>query len=176
MKTVINDSFDRELMMCILKEENLIDGITLLEMNKREKVYNLEALTAALKDYGVYIGNRTLSDMTTIYEIAKTEDICIGNYRVVKSVTRSKIRSMIGKWNPPSSGQMKIIDVVEEIYRRIEDNTQCEVYYYTGKDKNKVSKGKYAYKLLICKKMTFFVDLNRKIMYHILIDNLSHRR
>ena len=107
-------------------------------------------------------------EIEDIYHIVYRERVFSESFRVVKVQTPYKIRSLIEKWNPPTSGQMKINDAIADIYMKITNKTEGEFYYYNGKSKDAYSKGRYAYKLIIYKKTAIFVNLYRKISYHIL--------
>ena len=157
-------------MLDILKKEKLIDDMTLIEVKKWKFIDTIDSLFSTLGDNGVSLSLNLQVELKKIYDLISKENICCGNYRAIKVRTSSGILSLIGKWNPPTYGQMKIGEVVEDIYTKIRDNVQGEWYYYTGKTKNELAKGRYAYKLIVLEKIAIFVNLNREISYHILMD------
>ena len=160
--------FDKELLLGILKEEKLINEIIALELRKKSETDSVNAAIDVIRGFKVKISSDKALEIEEIYNTAVAEGIIAGNYRVVKGITQYKLRSMIGKWNPPTPNQMKILDVIDDICNRVTNGDLGEVYYYTGREKNNLLGGKYAYKLIICCKTAFFVDLNRQILYHII--------
>ena len=164
---IYHTTFDVELSISILIEEGVIDRITGLELGKSNNINSIVELFLLLHRYGVLVDSEIITEIAQIYDIISQERIVVGNYRLVKIQSPSKVRSLIGKWNPPVEGQMKISDVVNDIFIRITENTEGVFYYYTGRAKNELLKGRYAYKLIIYNKIAIFVDLNRQISYHI---------
>lgn len=163
----ISLDLDLDLVINILKEEHIIDEMTALELKKRTLIKNIQELFVLLAQYGIALNPRMQEEISLIYDIVSKEGILAGDYKTVKVKTASRIRSLIGKWNPPSPGQMKIGEVLEDIFIKVARSAQGVYYYYTGKCREKVFNGKYVYKLIICEKVSIFVDLNRKISYHI---------
>lgn len=164
--------FDLRLALNILKEEHIIDEITMWELEKCVEIRCFENLFLALAKYGFSLDWILRIDIERIYDIIYKEKITVGDYRVVKAKTASRIRSLIGKWNPPANGQMKISDVIRDIFEKVSARAPGETYYYTGRSKEKAAKGKYAYKLIVCEGIAIFVDLNRHIAYRILTDSM----
>lgn len=165
-----------DLAINILNAEKVINEITALELKKHAAVggYNsFDSFIPLLMKYSCPVSEKQQIDFQEIYGIIYRESIFCDEYRVVKSLTFSKIRSMIGKWNPPAAGQMKIGEVLKDIYNRVSNCIQGVVYYYTGKSVDKRTKGRFGYKLIIKNNIAIFVDLNRKIIYRILTE---HRR
>lgn len=163
--------FDLALALNILKEKRLVDNITLMELGKLTNIKNTDDLFAALRSFNIFLNGELWIDVKDIYDIICKENTVAGCYRVVNVRTPNKIRSMIGKWNPPTASQMKIGDVIDDIFKRVSKNIQGECYYYTGRSKCEGSKGKYAYKLIVSKNNAIFVNLNNLISYQIIIKN-----
>lgn len=163
-----NTSIDLDLVINILIEEHIVDEITAIELKKQQPIMNTQELLAGLALYGVVLKQKTQKEVSILYDIVSKEGIQAGDYKTIKVKTASRIRSLIGKWNPPSTGQMKIGEVLEDIFLKISESIQGETYYYTGKGKGGKLHGKYVYKLIICKNISVFVDLNRKKSYHII--------
>ena len=161
--------FNLNLALDVLKAEGLADVITLFELKKNKNVCSFDELFSALKQYVKIPTEKLQIDVEQIYDIIYSENIEVGSYRVATVHSLSGIRSLIGKWNPPSVGQMKIGEVVDDIYRRATELVQGETYYYTGKHRDPLFKGKYAYKLIVNNNIIIFVDLNKRILYHILM-------
>lgn len=164
-----NKKFDLDLALNILKEKRLIDNIALMELSKQPGIESLDDLFTALQPCNSYLSEKLWIDVKDIYDIICKENTVAGCYREVNVRTPNKIRSMIAKWNPPTASQMKIGDVIEDIFRRVSENIQGECYYYTGRSKCESSKGKYAYKLIVRKNNAIFVNLNNQISYQIVI-------
>jgi len=156
-----NQEFDLQLMINILLEEHQIDRLTAFELQKKSEVYCFE-------DLGIELIKDSKIDIKQIYDIIKREGIPSGNYYFVKIKTISRLRSLIGKWHSPTEGQMKLPDVLDDIYYRIVDQIQGEQYYFTGKPNKPVSKGRYSYKLFIHDNITFFINLNNEKAYRII--------
>ena len=161
--------FNLDLALDVLREECFADAITIFELKKNKDICSLKELFSALKKYITIPTEKLQIDVEQIYDIICSEKIEVGCYRVVKVNSFSGIRSLIGKWNPPCAGQMKIGEVVDDIYMRATEFIQGETYYYTGKHKDSTFKGKYAYKLIIRGSIVVFIDLNRGISYHIIL-------
>ena len=150
-----NRILNSELALYILKEELAIDEIAIFEVKKKMHISDWSELFAQFEQVGIGI----------IYQ----EQAYSGGYRLVNAKSPARIRSLIGKWNPPAKGQMKVGDATNDIFLRACDRIQGEKYYYTGRGKEKHSKGRYAYKLIINGETVLFLDLNRLISYHIRI-------
>ena len=157
-----------DLALAILKEEDVLDEIAVLELSTINKIVTIEELFLELEKRGIILDSKNKVDMENIYGIISSEMPCVSAYRVIKVKTAYRVRSLIGKWNPPSLGQMKINDVINDIYTRTRNKIQGEEYYYTGRGKEKNSRGKYIYKLIISGEVAVFLDFNRIISYHIL--------
>lgn len=164
------ECFCLELAMNILKEEKLVDDMIMLELYKDSVIPNWDALFFVLEKHSIVLEPELQVDVKKIYDIIYSENISPGNYRMIKLHTPSRVRSLMGKWNPPINGQMKIGEVKEDIFKRVLENIQGERYYYNGKSKNEFSKGRYAYKLVVRGRIAVFVNLHRRISYHVIIE------
>ena len=161
--------FNLNLALDVLKAEGLADAITLFELKKNKNICSFAELFSALKQHAKIPAEKLQIDVEQIYDIIYSENIEDGGYRVATVRSLSGIRSLIGKWNPPSAGQMKISEVVNDIYRRATELVQGKTYYYTGKHRDSMFKGKYVYKLIVSNSIVVFIDLNRGISYHIIL-------
>lgn len=157
------------LAINILKEENIINEIIALKLNKQHPVKKPQDMLVLLKHLGIELESEAQRDIFKIYKIISREGIKAGDYKTIKVRVASGIRGLIGKWNPPSGEQMKIGEVLNDIFARVSQYIQGEAYYYTGKSKDKRSCGKYAYKLIVSENIAIFIDFNRKISYHIVV-------
>mgnify|MGYP004527671111 FL=1 len=164
-----NRILNSELALCILKEELAIDEIAIFEVKKKMHVSDWSALFAQFEQVGIGIDTENRLAIEYIYDIIYQEQAYSGGYRRVNAKSPARIRSLIGKWNPPTQGQMKVGDATNDIFLRACNRIQGEKYYYTGRGKEKHSKGRYAYKLIINGETVLFLDLNRLISYHIRI-------
>ena len=162
-------NFDLNLALNILKEKKLADSITLMELEKKQNIESADDLFSSLETYGIVLADKLRIDVKDIYDIICRENILSGDFKTVTVRTPNKIRSVIGKWNPPTAGQMKIDEVIEDIFRRVSDNVQGEAYYYSGKSKYEQVKGRYVYKLVICNETAVFINLNDRVAYQIIL-------
>ena len=163
-----NSIFDLKLALSILQEECIIDEITAHEIQKKS-VSDIKDLFAELEQQEIRMDFKNRLDIECIYGIIYREQSYSGGYRRITAKTAVKIRSMIWKWNPPVAGQMRIGEVVKDIFLRACNRVEGERYYYNGHGKEKYSKGRYAYKLIISGEVIVFLDLNRFISYHIVV-------
>ena len=92
-------------------------------------------------------------------------DICVERFIVVEKITKNKIRSLIGKWFPPSNGQLSINSAIEDIYSRISNRIEGRCDYHTGKTFQSPNGGRYVYTLIIKLDIVLFIDENREICY-----------
>lgn len=105
-------------------------------------------------------------DLQLIYDIIKKENINRPDrYLTIDKLTKNKIRTLIGKWFPPSGTQMTIMQVVNDIYIRINEGVEGRKNYYTGKPTANRKYGRYEYILIIRQKTVLFIDENREICY-----------
>jgi len=159
-----NRRFDLQLMINILLEERLIDSFAAFELQKKNDISSFEDLVEAIH---VDVKKRRDIDIKQIYDIIAKEQIIPGNYHLVTVKTIAKLKSLFRKWHSPVSGQMKISDVLKDIRYKAITLSQGEFFYFNGKATEPLSKGRYAYKLLIKNRLVFFIDLHNKIAYHI---------
>lgn len=83
-------------------------------------------------------------------------------------LSRTSVRGMIGKWYPPTKGQMTIRQVVDDILIKVEKNVKGCYYYYTGLSRAQEYRGRFSYQLVVNDRFKLFIDPNRKICYQIL--------
>lgn len=109
---------------------------------------------------------REYIDLQSVYDIIREERITnISHFLVVDKLTRNKVRSLIGKWFPPTSNQMSIKEVVNDIFFRINNCIEGRVNYYTGKPTSRQNHGRFEYYLIIKSENAYFFDINREICY-----------
>ena len=109
---------------------------------------------------------RQYIDLQSVYDIIREERITnISHFLVVNKLTRNKVRSLIGKWFPPTSDQMSIKQVVNDIFFRINNGIEGRVNYYTGKPTSRQNYGRFEYYLIIKSENAYFFDINREICY-----------
>ncbi len=105
-------------------------------------------------------------DLESVYDIIKEEKITnIFHFLVVNKLTRNKVRSLIGRWFPPTRDQMSIKQVVNDIFFRINNDIEGRVNYYTGKPTSRQKYGRFEYYLIIKWGNAYFFDINREICY-----------
>ena len=97
------------------------------------------------------------------------EEICnyIREYRlgIRVKITKSQIRSMIGKWSSSRLTNMTVIQVVDDIMDKLAKGEEGTWQYVYRKLTNPKSIREERYELIICGDEKFFWDLNRFRFY-----------
>ena len=88
-------------------------------------------------------------DLTVIYDIINIENICDFRFCIKYVSSRTAVKKLIEKWFPPSNEQLRIRDVVDDIYRRLTAGIECSILYKNGKETLKNPNGKFQYRLII---------------------------
>lgn len=171
----MNDQEGMKIFVRVLEVEGVIDTKTKAYIERELYFYEAdnkkEHLAAALGRIGLeYTASADYArkiDFEAITGIIKAEcPDMVNSYKVTK-FNRSGIESMIGRWYPPSKGQMKVGQAVEDIIYRIRYGANGITEYYSGRPDTADKKGKFIYRLIIRGKIKIFIDENQRICYRI---------
>ena len=108
-------------------------------------------------------------DIDRLNDIILNEKIQNFRFSIKRVNSYNAIKNLIEKWYPPSNNQLKINEVVKDIYCRLIDKHDSDVFYINGKISKDYPHGKFQYRFIRKKTVVLFISYYNKKATVILI-------
>ena len=163
-----------DLILSIARTEHIIDYSDIIHVGESE-YDNSEYIKSIIEQcVGIYRSNNGDENQLARFQkiigfVFSDPSECYIYYRMINLRVKSNLNRMIVKWNPPIPGQMKIKEVVDDIFTNILRGDTGLYHYWNGRDKQR--QGKYCYSLFVLDGVGFFKNAQSKTIYKIVIDH-----